>query len=483
MRRLFPVLIALSLLLAPAARAEDDLFCWTLTLTGNGAIIPAAIAPVEDGAFVAGETMETGGVFGPSYGGRDAFLLRVDGEGNVLWKHRYGGSGDDLFTHVVPTADGGCVAMGTTTSTDQDARASRGGMDAFLVRVSAEGDLLWTKCLGGTLDDQLLDIVLTEDGQYFVCGRTKSRNGDLGSNQGGWDAWAALLSDTDGKPVWVMRYGQSGDDEFSKALPAPDGWMLLGVLAEQEETAYGEMTYQSRPIVLMLSSAQEELWQVTLGGVGINQLRMAIPTDTGWLFAGETNSSSALMPSVRGGLDIWALSLRQNKTVVWQKTYGGSADDRAALVRSMPDGGYALLGATRSDDGQVTGAHGDWDVWLLKLSATGSLEWQQTVGGSGYSMPAGLLTTADGGFLIAGTSLSQDGDIGRHDTERTGFLSLLASNGNLIWTRQVGDGAECALVALAAKDGAGYAVGGVLGADETTEGLFLGRLAIEGLTE
>lgn len=481
MRRLLLCLFVLLLLPQSFAAGEaDGLFQWTLSLEGNGAILPGAFAPLADGALVVGKTLETGAVFGQAYGGMDAFVLRVDGQGNILWKHRYGGSGEDLFTHVAPTPDGGCIAMGTTTSTDMDARASRGATDAFLVRIDAQGETLWTKCLGGTSDDELLDIVLTEAGQFFVCGRTQSRNGDLGSNQGGWDAWAALLSDDNGKPVWVMRYGQGGDDQFTKALPAAEGWMLLGELSETQETMNSEMTYQSRPIALLLSSKQEELWQVTLGGTGINQLRTAISTDNGWIFAGETSSSSVLMPMVRGGLDLWVLNLRQTGTMVWQRTYGGNADERTSMIQAVPAGGYALLGSTHSSEGQVQGAHGGDDVWLLRLSGTGQLEWQQTIGGSQFSSPAGFLLTEDGGFLVAGTSASQDGDIGIHSSQRTGFLAHLAENGNLEWLRQVGGDAECALQSLHAKDGIGYLLGSRLIPGKSAEALFFARLAQEG---
>lgn len=484
MRRLLWLLLALLFLpQAIAAGEENDLFQWTLTLEGDGAILPGAIAPAADGAWIVGKTLDAGKAFGQAYGGMDAFVLRVDGQGNILWKHRYGGGGDDLFTHVVPTADGGCVAMGTTTSTDMDARASRGETDAFLVRLSAEGETLWTKCLGGTSQDELLDIVLTEDGRYFVCGRTQSRNGDLGSNQGGWDAWAALLSDDSGKPLWVMRYGQGGDDQFIRAMPSADGWMLLGELSESQGAANGETLYQSRPIAMLLSSEQEELWQVTLGGTGINQLRAAISTEAGWLFAGETNSSSVLMPTGRGGLDVWVLGLRQTGAMAWQRTYGGSADERVSLIRAVPAGGYALLGSTHSSDGQVQGAHGGDDLWFLRLGATGQLEWQQALGGSQYSAPAGFLLKADGGFLVAGTTVSQDGDIGPHPTQRAGFLAHLAVNGNLERLSVVGGEAECALLTLCAKDGVGYLLGSQLRKGGGAESLFLARLAEEGLSE
>ena len=124
--------------------------------------------------------------------------------------------------------------------------------DAFLVRIDENGETLWTKCLGGSADDELLAISRWEEGGYLVCGRTRSRNGDLGANYGGWDAWAALLSEADGKPQWVVRYGEDGDDCFSLILPQYDHWTLVGELgtaASDEEAA------SAQPAVVTLDSS------------------------------------------------------------------------------------------------------------------------------------------------------------------------------------------------------------------------------------
>lgn len=490
MRRLFAALILCLMLTTQGARAaEDPFFAWIIELGGDGLTSPAAMATsMHGGIFIVGDTDSEDGVLGKSLGGTDGFILRVAENGAILWEKRLGGSMDDAFTTVVEMPDGGCLALGTTLSADGDARSSRGGSDAWLVRLDAQGEVLFSKCLGGSLDDELTVLQVTEEGMIFTCGRTQSRNGDLGANYGGFDAWATLLGSEDGKPLWTYRYGFTGDDMFTAAYPIHEGWLLLGEVAEEIPQGDGdEPLYSSRPIAQMLSIEGDPSWEnpIMLGDTGDSRLFAITETDTGWLLAGETNSRSALMPSPHGSMDIWVLHMRQTGTVAWQRVFGSTKDEHLLSIQAMPSGGYILLGKTNARhgmDGQVYGAHGAGDVWIARLTPSGMLDWQQPIGGSGESSPVGFLFKEDGGYLAAGTTTSQDGDIGRHLSVRTGFLAELSRNGNLLGTRAVTQSEECSLVQVTAAGGVAYILGNVrtVSTDGPIEILWAGRLAEEG---
>lgn len=491
MRRLLPILLCLLLAAsgAPASAeslSNDPLFAWTLMPEGNGLTTPAAMATsTNGGVFVVGSTSSTEGLFGDALGGADGFILRISASGAIQWKQRLGGSLDDVFTNVLETPDGGCLALGTTTSTDGDARASRGAMDAWAVKLDINGELEWSKCLGGSLDDELFHVQLTDEGFIFACGRTQSRNGDLGANFGGWDAWAMLLNPEDGKPAWVYRYGFGGDDMFTTAFPIHEGWLMLGEIAEEISVdSEGNPVYIGRPMAQMISVNGEPMWEEPkiLGDTGDNTLTCIVETETGWLLAGETNSRSALMPVMHGGTDIWVLHMRQSGTVSWQRTFGGSKNERLHSIQAMPGGGFLLLGETDSADGQVFGSHGDGDVWMVRITASGVLEWQQALGGSEDSTATGLLVTEEGEYLVAGTTSSQDGDIGRHLSVRTGFLAQLSKNGNILKTRTVTDAEECSLLRIASRDGTAYLLGSIRDVDSNgpTEMLWVSRLSLSG---
>lgn len=483
MRRTLILLLMLLLCLAGHAGAEA-LFSWTLELGEDGITTPEhMLSSMDGGVVIVGSTTSTDG----SLGEADGFVLRVDAQGEVLWKARLGGSGEDILTTAVEMTEGRVLALGTTLSTDGHARASRGGMDAWLVLLDAQGEVIWSKTLGGSADDELTVVQATEEDMIFVCGRTQSRNGDLGANFGGWDAWAALLSAEDGKPLWTYRYGFEGDDRIVMAHPMHDGWLMIGEASEAAGTdAEDNPIYNKRPFFQMISVEGEAALEtpITLGSTGDNQLHMILETEAGWLLGGETNSRSALMPPAHGKQDIWITQLRQSATasMLWQRTFGGSLDEKLYAIVALPEGGFLLLASTESTDGQVFGAHGDGDVWLLCISSTGILEWQQPIGGSALSIPTALLRHEGGDLFVIGTTLSQDGDIGRHPSVRTGFISRLSSNGNLLTTRTVTDGAECTLLEARVNSGRAYLLGSVreITSEGATESLWLSQLAEEG---
>ena len=475
-------LVTCILFLYPAAitRAENAPVVWEAFFGTDGVTTAhRMIAASEGGVYIAGDTDTQDASFGTVHGGeRDALVLRIGPDGKPLYAVRFGGSGDDRFTDVLETPDGGCVLIGTTTSTDGDARTSRGGTDGFIARLHADGSVKWIKCLGGTQDDELLSAAISSEGELLVCGRSKSRNGDLRANMGGWDAFAALLDDADGKPRWVIRYGQAGDDMFSNARATDDGWLLLGVIAEETagNAADGRPVFRERPIALMISSENEEVFLTVLGGTGVNRIVDVQRTDSGWMFLGETNSSSILMPTPRGGLDVWLLHLRDTGTsTLFQRTFGGSSDESAHSFLPLDSGETVILATTLSGDGQVTGSHGSEDLWILSIAATGALQWQQTIGGGEPSTPAGMVRTQDGGYLVAGYTASQDGDIGFHASAgATGFIAKLAHNGNLIYTQPFSYGPSSSIhTMIQAMDGI-YVAGSLHNGEAET--LFVAKL-------
>jgi hypothetical protein len=96
--------------------------------------------------------------------------------------------------------------------------------------------------------------------------------------------------------------------------------------------------------------------------------------------------------------------------IEWQKTFGGSANDAALDVKQTRDGGFVVAGYTHSDDGDVVGFKGVSDFWILKLNSLGAIEWQKSLGGSGRDWAKSIQQTNDGGYIVVGQSLSNDGD-------------------------------------------------------------------------
>src|SRR5690606_1845464 len=88
--------------------------------------------------------------------------------------------------------------------------------------------------------------------------------------------------------------------------------------------------------------------------------------------------------------------------------------DRVSSIQQTTDGGYIVAGTSYSDDGDVTSHHGNRDYWIVKLDASGAIAWQKSLGGSGSDYVQSIQQTVDGGYIVAGTSYSDGGDVAGH---------------------------------------------------------------------
>ncbi|MBK6540913.1 MAG: hypothetical protein IPG10_06470 [Flavobacteriales bacterium] len=125
--------------------------------------------------------------------------------------------------------------------------------------------------------------------------------------------------------------------------------------------------------------------------------------------------------------------------IEWQRCLGGSADDEVNDVLETPDGGYILACMTMSADGDVTMNHGWSDAWLVKLDQGGNIEWQRTYGGTSGERAQAIDLTADGGFIVAGSSGSDDGDLTQNHGMNDMWLFKVDATGDLQWQRSFGD--------------------------------------------
>ncbi|MBC7552667.1 MAG: T9SS type A sorting domain-containing protein [Taibaiella sp.] len=176
------------------------------------------------------------------------------------------------------------------------------------------------------------------------------------------------------------------------------------------------------------------------------EISSAIPTtDKGIFFIGamvrKPGGGVPFLPidTVMGNVMVGKLD--SNRQLSWVKVFGGRDDDLAFKACQTPDGGYAVLALTLSNDGDVTGNKGGGDIWLLRTDANGNLLWQKTYGSSYSDDPISIANTADHGFIILGTTNGSDGDVPFH---YGGFFSSdwlvikTDSTGNVLWTKNIG---------------------------------------------
>jgi hypothetical protein len=192
--------------------------------------------------------------------------------------------------------------------------------------------------------------------------------------------------------------------------------------------------------VLLFAQGPPELeWQRCLGGTSSEDANgVTSTTDGGYVLTGITGSMDGDVSALQGVADLWVVKLDSNGELLWERTYGGSNDERGLDIQQTMDGGFIVIGSTTSEDGDVTEAFGDGDIWVLKLDPEGQLEWQKSYGGSFNEFGYGIRQLSDGSYLMTGWTYSNDGTISGNHGGRDAWLAHIANNGDLLWQHCIG---------------------------------------------
>lgn len=192
------------------------------------------------------------------------------------------------------------------------------------------------------------------------------------------------------------------------------------------------------------AQAPTKLWDKTIGGNGYEYEVKVIPTsDGGYMVAGSSSSDASgdKSENSKGNLDYWLIKLNDSGTKQWDKTIGGNGADFLEDIRQTSDGGYILAGSSQSDlSGDKSEGSLSQDVWIVKLSASGSIEWDNTLGGSDGESVQEIRQTADGGYIFISDSFSGLGG-DKTETSRGSFdlwVVKLNANGSKAWDRTYG---------------------------------------------
>ncbi|MBK5286119.1 MAG: hypothetical protein JJE25_12025, partial [Bacteroidia bacterium] len=156
----------------------------------------------------------------------------------------------------------------------------------------------------------------------------------------------------------------------------------------------------------------------------------------------------------------WVNGFAQAPAIQWQKCLGGTGDDRANSIQQTSDGGYIVAGSALSNDGDVTGQHGYGDYWVVKLDSFGTLQWQKCLGGDTMDYASSIIQTSDGGYIVAGHTRSNNGDVTGNHGSMDYWIVKLNSTGNLQWQKCFGGTSDDRASCIRQTNDGGYIVAG-----------------------
>ena len=300
-----------------------------------------SVVQTQDGGYaIAGQTEGFGA--GTNY---DAFIIKVNGIGTVLWEQQFTGASFEGFRGIVELSNGDIIATGNTQS------FGVGFADVFVVKLSATGSVLWSKAFGGSTGlDFSTSVTELANGDVLICAHSN------GYGAGMTDALMFRI-DNAGNEIWTKSYGGADIDAYLSASLLDDG----NIIAVGLTRSFGVGTED-----ILLSKMDQNgvlIWSKTYGGTGMNNGADVMENSNGEIIvSGATNSFS-------GNFDYLLLSVDAVGGVNWSKTYGGSGSDEvdrwSKSLELASDTGILIVGGTFS-----FGAGGE-DMYVVKTNSCG----------------------------------------------------------------------------------------------------------------
>ncbi len=290
----------------------------------------------------------------------DIYLLKLNANGTIIWSKTYGGSLDEEGNSILQTANGDFIIAGSTSRFANDNKV-------FLIRTNNIGTIIWTNVIGIADEEKAYSVIETSIGDLVVSGYTP-------------DGVYLMKLNSSGNLLWAKSYGNNNSNEISSQVieTANGDYVMVGKSDSVTENLF----------LLRTDMNGNLLWNKSYGScVGKSVLQTS---DNGFIISGETRNANT---------DIYVLKTDSLGNVLWSKAYGGASSDYAESVINDGSGGFMIGASTYSFGGD--------DACLLNIDANGNIIWCNTYGIPGAAYGECVIATTDGGFAFCG-ELSSD---------------------------------------------------------------------------
>ena len=308
----------------------------------------------------------------------------------------------------------------------------------------SQPNIEWKKCLGGSSEEEAFCVKEISSGGYIIVGATWSNDGDifLGNHSLTADCWLMKLN-VSGNIVWQRFLGGTLQDEAYSVFESNDGGFIVVGYTVSNDGDISNNNGSSDFMVLKTDSSGIIQWPRCLGGSSIDRAYSICQSmDGGYVIVGNTSSNDGDVTGLHGEgdsyPDIWVVKINGIGEIQWQKCLGGSGDDRAYSIEQSSQGGYIIGGESNSTDGDISGNKGGWDYWVIKIDANGNIIWEKSYGGTDTENIRNVKMTSDAGYIISGRSNSNNLDVSGNNGSSDIWVVRTDLNGVIIWQKSLG---------------------------------------------
>jgi hypothetical protein len=348
----------------------------------------------------------------------DVFVAKYDPEGKHLWSVHFGGKGEDVGNAVAFDPAGNVVVAGLFYDQMQVGAETLVGMgsdDAFIAKFSPEGTPLWARKFGGSDSDTAYDIAVTSSGNLLVTGSIKGTvkaADEVFKSKGNEDIFLLMLSE-EGDLVWSKQFGDRYRDFGQRvAVDSRDHIVLLGTFSGQVAFGGEPLTPEGNQdlVVAKYDARGEHIWSRRFGSV-FDEMGLGLAVDpagniviTG-SFDNEITFGGDKLRS-QGESDIFVAKLSPEGEHIWSRGYGAAREDVGYGVGTDRFGNIVVGGwfwhSVDFGGGPLQAEGQNKDAFLLKLSAEGKHLWSKRIGSRDHDQTRGVDMNLDGRSAVAG---------------------------------------------------------------------------------
>lgn len=342
---------------------KNGTVAWQKAVSSDSGIVVSGLAVDEkDNIAVSGYTKSKNLGF-TNAGDYDAVLFKFNDRGDMQWQQNFGGSMTDGFEAVAAAPDGGFAVVGYSSSSDGTGASlglSPSHSASVLVKYSADGTLQFMKAFGST-GDALTDVAVDKNGNIYTVGNFSSRDDyKLFAGFGRTDA-AVLKLSASGDVLWTKQYGGSDVENFPAITVASDGGCVIAGRSRSKDHNLASLSNQGNADAILVKFNEDGslAWERGFRGYEEDSFTDIVSmADGGYAVAGYSGSSNRDLKPIgnRGGLDGFVITVTAAGRVTSVQGYGGSQDDRFNALCILKDGQMIACGSTRSVDGDLVGS-------------------------------------------------------------------------------------------------------------------------------
>lgn len=352
--------------------------------------------PTKDGNYVAlGSTNSVDGDVGSHLAPEgNAWALKIDKKSDIIWSKTLFTDGNQGIANSGIETDNGDFLITAYKYSDQ----------AWGIKLDNMGNKIWHRYY------TLLSLQIIKD---FVPNTFIGINGIFNTEHNYSYDLGLVKFDTSGTNIYLKKYGgNSRDNGHSITKTSDNCYILVGETFSNNNGDVGPNNTNEHTAdiwVLKVNTSGNIIWQKCLGKRNLWETGYSVVSDD----EGGCVLTGLYYPDLSDGIhDVGIYHLDSNGNLVWQKNYGGSRSDWPTCIAKDIDGGYVISAVTTSNDRDVSGNHGgEYDGWVLKVDRNGNLVWQMCLGGSEADELKRIYVTPGGDYMVAGYTRSNDGDV------------------------------------------------------------------------